>query len=198
MNRIFDEIARPVVERVDQLRHEVDDHWQIPAVEARLIWRIVRTSRCVRLCEIGVSYGFSTLHLAAAARANGGHVHAIDISEKKIEAAGHHLREAGLADVVTLHLGDAREVLRSWQEKGLPRFGNAGFDFAFIDAVKEQSHGYLDTLTPLLGDQYTLLTDNTSTHHDQLAPFVQRLRELPNVTSIDVPVGNGFEWTVKE
>ena len=64
---MFDAKVQAVIDQVDRLRDQVDDHWQIPAEEALLLAQLVRLHRAVSLVEIGVSYGFSTLHLAAAA-----------------------------------------------------------------------------------------------------------------------------------
>src|SRR5690606_22253919 len=141
-----------------------------------------RVGRCVSICEIGTSYGFSALHLAAATAPIGGHMHCFDPSEKKIEAATKNLQQAGLADVVTLHLGDARTEV--------PRCNpSQPFDFVFIDAVKEQCFEYLAAVTPKLADQAVIVTDNTTTHAAQLASFVAHLRAMPNATSCAVDVG---------
>ncbi len=187
---MFIESVQAVIDRVDRLRDEVDDHWQIPRDEALVLTQLVGIGRCVSICEIGTSYGFSTLHLAAAAQRNGGHVHTIDQDPKKVAAATQNLRDAGLLDVVTLHPGDAREILASIRPE-LP------FDFAFIDATKEQSDAYLDAIWPKLAARCILVTDNTTTHADELAAFVGRLRSLPGFVSCGVTVGNGFELTVR-
>ncbi|GAB4108477.1 MAG: hypothetical protein Kow00105_15670 [Phycisphaeraceae bacterium] len=186
---MFTETIERVIDRVDNLRHEVDDHWQIPRDEARLLAQIVRIGRFRSLCEIGVSYGFSTLHLSAAAREHGGHVHAIDISDKKIRAATKNLSDAGLINHVTLYQGDARDVLKGIHPE-------QPFDFVFLDADKQQSPAYLDAVWDQLADRTVLVTDNTHTHPDELAGFLDALRSKPGVSSCDVPVGNGFELTV--
>ena len=187
---MFPEPIRSVIDRVERLRDTVDDHWQIPKAEALVLAQLVRASRCRMICEVGTSYGFSTLHLAAAAALHGGHVHTIDRDPRKVAAATGHLGDAGLDAVVTLHEGDALEILDTL---------NAAepFDFAFIDATKEQSDAYLDALLPLLAPDCLIVTDNTSTHAEELAGFVGRLRSLPGWTSCAVPVGNGFELTVR-
>lgn len=186
---MFSPEVQAVIDRVDALRDQVDDHWQIPAAEGRLLAQVVRAGLCMSVCEIGTSYGFSTLHLAAAARANGGHVHSIDIDPRKTEAAEGYLREAGLLDAVTLHTGKAQDVLAEFKPQ-------RAIDFAFIDAWKDQSFEYLKALMPLLAPRATLATDNTSTHADELSDFVAHLRKLPGATSCAVDVGNGFEWTI--
>jgi predicted O-methyltransferase YrrM len=187
---MFSTRIQTVIDRVDKLRDEVTDHWQVPRDEAEVLAQLVRVGRCVSICEIGTSYGFSTLHLAAAAREHGGHVDTIDNDRRKYAAATESLLEAGLADVVTLHHGDARELLNELE----PR---QPFDFVFIDAVKAECDAYLDAVWPALASHCTLVTDNTLTHPAELASFVARLRSLPGFASCGVPVGNGFELTVR-
>ena len=187
---MFNATVQSVMDRVDGLREQVDDHWQIPRQEALVLAQLVRLGRCVSLCEIGHSYGFSTLHLAAAAKENGGHVDAFDISRKKHDAARGHLEEAGLGDVVTFHLGDARELLRTIRPQ-------KPYDFVFIDAVKEQSSEYLDAVLDHLAARVVITVDNTLTHGDKLSAFVDRIRAMDGVTRCDVPVGNGFEFAIR-
>jgi predicted O-methyltransferase YrrM len=177
------------MQRVDALRHQVDDHWQIPREEALLLAQLVRIGRFRSLCEIGTSYGFSALHLAAAAAECGGRLHSIDVNPKKSAAARQHLQEGGLADHVTLHTGDAREILKTLKPDDL-------FDFAFIDAAKDESIAYFEVLCPLLAPRAVLVTDNATTHAQALASFVARLRSLEAMRSCTVAVGNGFELSV--
>lgn len=186
---MFPQAIQRVIDRVDRLRDQVDDHWQIPAEEAVVLAQLVRIGRCRSICEIGVSYGFSTLHLAAAVADQGGHLDGFDASEKKIDAATGHLHEAGLSDHVTLHLGDARETVAAVS----PR---EPYDFVFIDAVKQQSGEYLRVVRPHLAQRAVIVTDNTSTHPQELSGFVEGLRGLPGVQSCAVAVGNGFELTM--
>src|SRR6516165_10555542 len=179
---MFSDRVRKVIDRVDRLRDLVNDHWQIPRDEAEVLAQLVRIGRCLSICEIGTSYGFSTLHLAAAASELGGRVHSIDHNPKKIEAAGKSLKEAGLAEIVALHEGDARSILTSVEPQPL-------FDFVFIDATKEQSNDYLDAVWPKLAPSCMLVTDNTGTHAAELASFVARLRSLPGFARCGVAVG---------
>jgi predicted O-methyltransferase YrrM len=187
---MFPDSVQRVIDQVDKLREVVNDHWQIPRDEAMLLAQLVRIGTCASICEIGTSYGFSTLHLAAAAQEHGGHVHSIDHNPKKIEAARQSLRAAGLDEVVTLHQGDARVVLR---ELHAP----SPFDFVFLDATKAECDDYLDAVWPKLASACMLVTDNIDTHADELSSFVRRLRDFPDFHSCGVSVGNGFELTVR-
>ncbi len=188
---MFSPLIQQVMNRVDALRHAVDDHWQIPRDEAVVLAQLVRLGRCVSICEIGVSYGYSTLHWAAATKPMGGHVHGFDISEKKVRAATEHLTQAGLIDCVTLHLGDACKLAAEVQPA-------KPYDLVFLDATKEETGDYLSAVWPWLGPRATLITDNTRTHPSELAAFLRRLRSIPGATSVEVPVGNGFEMTILE
>lgn len=186
---MFETGVQAVMDEVDGLRHRVDDHWQIPREEAELLAQLVRLGGCRSICEVGVSYGYSTLHLAAATQPLGGRVHGFELSAKKVAAATDHLSRAGLDGVVTIHPGDARETLAAFEPE-------SPYDFAFIDATKAQSGAYLDALLPKLADRAVLITDNTVSHAEELSDFVRRLRGLDGATSCGVRVGNGFELTV--
>ncbi len=186
---MFSPQIQAVIDRVDHLRHEVDDHWQIPRDEALVLAQIIRIGRFQSLCEIGVSYGFSTLHLAGAAAEAGGHVHAFEMDPKKVAAATKHLTEAGLIEHVTLHEGDARELVARFTP---PK----PYDFVFFDATKAESFDYLKAVQPKLASRAVFATDNSITHAKELAPFLEHLRQLPGAITAPVPVGNGFELTM--
>jgi len=183
--------AEKVARRLDEEAKSKDDAWQIPAAEAAAIHQIVLATGCRSVLEIGVSYGFSTLHLAHAVRLNKGTMHAIDASEKKISAARANLNEAGVIDIVSLHLGRAQDVLRSL----VPRMP---FDCLFIDAVKDECFDYLSAAWPRLAENCIILTDNTSTHPEELKPFLEHLRSHREViASHTIDIGNGFELSIR-
>ena len=170
---MFSDRIKGVIDRVDRLRNQVDDHWQIPRDEAIVLAQLVRIGRCISICEIGTSYGFSTLHLAAAATAHSGRVHSVDADPKKVKAAGESLKEAGLAEIVTLHEGDAQTVLTSIKPQAL-------FDFVFIDATKEQSNEYLDAVWSKLAPGCILVTDNTTTHSEKWRRLLPAFAACPS------------------
>jgi hypothetical protein len=77
-----------------------------------LLYILVRAKRPNTVVEFGTSYGISTIYLAAAVADNGtGHVVSTELSTAKVVAARANLAEAGLADRVTILLGDARTTL---------------------------------------------------------------------------------------
>ncbi len=188
---MFPDTLQSVMDKVDDLRNTTDDHMQVSRDQAWLMSQILRIGRCRSMCEIGVSYGYSTLHLAAVAAEHGGRVQAFDISEKKVNAATQHLTEAGLIDRVTIHLGDARQTLPG-VEPAEP------YDFAFIDANKDQSIEYFQALRDKLAPRCLIVADNTGNLAERMKPFVEMIRSLPGATSCDVPFEHGFELTILE
>lgn len=186
---MFSPQAQAVMEKVNALRDKVDDHWQIPQKQAHVLAQIVRIAGCRSGVEIGVSYGFSTLHLTAALSEVGGHLNAFERDERKVRLATEHLTEAGLIDSVTIHHGDALETLAQFKPA-------EPVDFAFIDATKKQSIAYLNLLEGKLAARCILVADNTGNQAEAMKPYVDHVRALPNAVSCEFPVGNGFELTL--
>ncbi len=186
---MFTPTIQTVMDQVDDLRNTTDDHMQIPKEQALLMTQIVRIGGFRSICEVGVSYGYSTLHWAAVMAETGGHVHGVDISEKKVNAATQHLTEAGLIDRVTLYLGDGREVCKSLAP-------TEPFDFLFIDARKEESIDYLNAMEDKLAPRCVIAADNTGNLAERMKPYVEHIRARPGVTSADVPIAHGFELSI--
>ena len=77
-----------------------------------LLYILARAKRPNTVVEFGTSYGISTIYLAAAVADNRiGHVVSTELSTAKVVAARANLAEAGLADRVTILLGDAMTTL---------------------------------------------------------------------------------------
>jgi predicted O-methyltransferase YrrM len=175
------------IDELDRLRTR-EDAWQIPRVEGELLYHLALAHRATLIVEVGTSYGFSGLWWAAALRKTGGKLHTIDRDPKKVTSSKATFAAAGVADVVTNHLGDARDVLAT-----VP----AGLDLAFIDADKPACRAYFDLLWPKVKPGGAILTDNVVTHRKELADYVTHLRARPDANSVELPVGNGVEWTLK-
>ena len=178
-----------VIDEVDALRHSRDDHWQIPRVEGELLYQIAVAASAKLVVEVGTSYGFSGLFWAAALQRTGGILRTIDISQKKFDASRDHFERAGVGKVVVNHLGDAFEVL--------PKIVGP-VDIAFLDGCdKSLSREFFELIWPKVRPGGSVLTDNTKSHPGELADYVSFCRARTDAISVDLPVGNGLEWTVK-
>jgi predicted O-methyltransferase YrrM len=74
---------------------------------------LCRAQGARRVAEFATSVGMSTLYFAAAVRDNGGgKVIGSELVPEKVATARRNLMAAGLADLVEIRQGDARETLR--------------------------------------------------------------------------------------
>lgn len=180
-------IAQAIAE-LELLRSQRNDHWQVPLVEGQLLHHIALSMNAKLIVEIGTSYGFSGLFWGAALKQTGGHLHTIDKDPRKYDSAKLTFTKAGLQERITNHLGDARQILE--------RLGGP-IDIAFIDADKPSTRAYFDLLWPKIRRGGCVLTDNATTHRQELKAFVEHVRSLGDASSVEVAVGNGLEWTLK-
>ncbi len=178
-----------LIQELDALRKTRDDAWQIPREEGEVLYQLAVAMNAQRIVEVGTSYGFSGLFWGAAARHNGGVFHTIDISRKKFDSSMETFDRAGLDGAIVNHLGDAVQVLPTIK---------GPIDIAFLDGIdKSANRNYFDLVWPAIRGGGSVLTDNTRTHADELADYVAYVRGRGDAISVDLPVGNGLEWTLK-
>lgn len=112
------------------------------------------------IVETGSNWGFSTIMLAQALRDSGlqGHVDTVEIDAENYAKACQNVKAAGLADLVTLHLGDAKEFLAEFTQrlKGTIRFAFLDGSHRQDDVVRE-----FELILPKLSCQSTVFFDNT-------------------------------------
>jgi predicted O-methyltransferase YrrM len=138
--------------------------------------------------EVGTSHGYSTLWLAAAANVNGGKVVTHDSNLERITAARKNFADAGLADVIEIVEGDARETLRDRTEP---------VDLLFIDAEKSYYETFFDAVYQRLVKGSVVVADNAISHQDELEDYISYVENHPNLESSLVPIGRGLEISVK-
>src|SRR5437588_7448176 len=137
---------------------------------ARFLYILLRSSRRMRILEIGTSNGYSTIWLAWAASASGGHVISIDRDAHKQALAEANLLRAELREVVDLVCGDATEIVAD-----LP----GPFDCVFFDADRYSAPAQLNLLLSKLAPGALLLADNALSHPGEIASYLQALESLP-------------------
>lgn len=154
----------------------------------RLLWILVQAARATRILEVGTSNAYSTIWLADAARATGGHVITLERNPDKVRLARENLARAGVADRVELREGNAAETLA-----GL----TGPFHFVFLDADRANYSAYLDLALPKLQPGGLLVADNVISHAEELADYLARVKSNPALFSVTVPVGKGEEISLK-
>ncbi|KZB79180.1 O-methyltransferase [Amycolatopsis regifaucium] len=151
-----------------------------------LLYSAVRSIKPDVVVELGTSYGFSTLHIAAAMRDNGhGTVFTSEIDPRKARDASWNFTAAGLHSHVRLLLGDAATSLKGFGEQ---------VDLVYLDSWVGS---YLDALTvlrPALRPGAQIYANSTRRFGVQARPYLDHVRDSANgFFSVEVPLGNGLE-----
>jgi caffeoyl-CoA O-methyltransferase len=117
-----------------------------------LLIKLIDARRCL---EVGTFTGYSSLAVALALP-DGGRILACDIDEDFTAVARRYWHEAGVAEKIDLRLAPALDTLQAEIEAGA-----AGtYDFAFIDADKENYAGYFEACLTLLRRGGLMAIDN--------------------------------------
>jgi caffeoyl-CoA O-methyltransferase len=124
--------------------------------QGQLMALLVKLIGARKALELGVYTGYSALCVAAALPADGRLV-ACDINPEWTAVAQRYWQEAGLGERIDLRLAPALETLEA-----LIKGGESGsFDFAFIDADKENYAVYYERVLELLRPGGLVAVDNT-------------------------------------
>lgn len=157
--RYLDEINRPETPVQRALREETaklpQAGMQIGANQGAFMGFLIKLigARCA--LEIGTFTGYSALAVAAALPADGKLI-CCDVSEEWTSIARRAWTEAGLADKIELKLRPAARTLDALIAAG----GAGSFDFAFIDADKENYDRYYEQCLVLVRKGGLIAVDN--------------------------------------
>lgn len=147
-----------------------------------LLYLLTMARRAGTIVEFGASLGFSTIHLAAAARDLGdARVITTELEPDKAEIARRNLAEAGLDDLVDLREGDAFETLRDVDS----------VDLLFLDGWNNLYIPVLDLLEPQLSRGALVIADLSEGDPEQV-PYCERMHDpTSGYVSVDVPLDAG-------
>jgi caffeoyl-CoA O-methyltransferase len=120
-----------------------------PAV-ARVLQQLAIAIQAKRVFEAGSAIGYSTMWWAQAVGANGRVIYT-DGDAKNAERARNYFERAGVTDRITLHTGDALEILSEQKEQ---------FDIIFNDVDKEDYPRVLRLAPSRLRKGGLFITDN--------------------------------------
>ena len=164
-------------------------HLNVTTREGRVLRQLTEAVGAKRVVEIGTSSGYSTIWLALAARATGGHVFTHEIDPEKVKIARANFKKAGLDDAITIIEGDAHETIKQHKEP---------IDVLFLDAEKKGYVDYLDQLSPLIRPGGLILG------HDMHRPmpdprYIEAVTKNPDLdTSFIMMESFGISMTLKK
>lgn len=125
------------------------------AVQGRLLTMLVEITKAHDILEIGSFTGYSATCMAYGLQTNGGgHIDALEINDELEELMHEGWRQAGVEDLITLRIGDARETL-----KALAGTGHT-YDMVFMDANKREYRDYYESAIEMLRPGGLIIADD--------------------------------------
>ncbi len=177
----------------------------VSPVQGQFMTLLIKLIGAVKTLEVGVFTGYSSLCTALALPPHG-RVVACDVSEDWTAVARRYWKEAGVDGKITLKLAPAIETLDA-----LVADGQAGtFDFAFIDADKENYDQYYERALRLVRRGGLIVFDNMLWYGKVADPGAQdaetvalralnaKLHSDDRVFNSLIAVGDGMQLAIKQ
>jgi predicted O-methyltransferase YrrM len=146
-------------EILTQLRSATAKHplanMQISPEQGQLMGLLVSLIGAKKCLEIGVFTGYSTL-VVALNLPDDGRIIACDVSDEFTSIGVKYWQQAGVNDKIDLHIAPALETL----DRLIANGETGTFDFAFIDADKNNYAAYYDRCFQLVRQNGLILIDN--------------------------------------
>ena len=177
---------------------------QIGPEQGQFMALLIRLMGARKTLEVGVFTGYSSLAVALALPADG-RIVACDVSEEWTAIARRYWAEAGVADKIALRLGPAVETLDALLAGGEAN----SFDFAFVDADKENYDRYYERALQLVRPGGLIAIDNVLSGGRVADPDAQgasvaairalnaKLHRDERVDLSLVPIGDGLTLALK-
>jgi len=175
------------MEGADWIKYRDELLLSVGPATGQLMNLLARQCKAKTILEIGTSYGYSTVWLAEAARANGGKLITLDAIADKQTYARDQIQKAGLADYVDFRLGDARDSISKIE---------GAVDFVLLDLWKDLYIACFDLFYPLLSPGALVVADNMLYPEaviSQAVNYRKHVRIKRDMQSVLIPVGSGLE-----
>jgi predicted O-methyltransferase YrrM len=195
-------------EILGKLRQETANHprggMQISPEQGQFMRLLVQLIGAKKTLEVGVFTGYSSLSVALALP-DDGKIIACDVSEEFTAIARRYWQQAGVTHKIDLHLAPALETLDQLLATGQAET----FDFAFIDADKENYDGYYERSLQLVRPGGLIAIDNVLwsgqvadlQYQDEETQAIrainQKLHHDERVTISLVPIADGLTLALK-
>jgi len=170
-----------------------------PAV-ARVLQQLALMMNARTVFELGSAIGYSTIWWAQAVGENGRVIYT-DGDSKNAERARGYFARAGVANRITLHIGDALEFLSEQKEE---------FDIIFNDVDKDDYPRVLRLVAPRLRKGGLFITDNvlwsgrvaeknpTDAKTKAILEFNRKLSDAKEFYTTILPIRDGLAVAMKK
>lgn len=177
---------------------------QISPEQGQLMALLVRLLHAKKTIDIGTFTGYSALVVAQALPADG-KVITCDIDKRATAVAQESWQQANVAHKIELRLAPALDTLKALIANG----ESDTFDFAFIDADKDNYSNYYELSLQLLRQGGLIAIDNVlwsgrvadTNDNDKATLAIRKLNELVHhdkrVAMSMIPIGDGLTLALK-
>jgi len=145
-----------------------DAMMQLSPEQGQFLGMLVHLTGARRTIEVGVFTGLSALHVALALPADG-RIVACDVNAQTTAIARRYWSEAGVEEKIDLRIAPAAHTLDALVQEG----AGESFDFAFVDADKENYQHYYELVLKLLRPGGLAAFDNVLWHGRVIDDAVQ-------------------------
>ena len=157
----------------------------VPPQDGRFLRIITEAMNAKNVVEIGTSTGYSGIWFGLALQKTGGKLTTFEIDAQRAATARENFKKAGMADIITVVLGDAHEKVKSLK---------GPIDILFLDADKEGYIDYLDKLLPLVRPGGLVIAHNINPRMADLK-YMEAITTNPNLETI---IRSGVGITLKK
>ena len=163
VNTLAEQYAEEYSGREDDLLKNINEytykthphaHMLSGPVQGSFLAMLSNITKPLRILEVGTFTGYSALCLAKGLQETG-QLHTIEIREEDASIARAYFTESLYADKITLHVGDAMDVIRNLDEQ---------WDIVFIDADKPGYINYYELILPSVKQNGLIIADNVLFH----------------------------------
>lgn len=146
----------PILKELRDETHKLTNfNMQIAPEQGQFMALLVELIGAKKTLEVGTFTGYSALVIALALPQDG-EVNTCDVDAKSVKIAQHYWQNAGVANKIKLYLGKASDTLQQFIDQGQ----SGTFDFAFIDADKNNYDDYYEKSLVLVRSGGLIAIDN--------------------------------------
>lgn len=125
------------------------------AAQGQLMRMLALMSGARRILELGTFTGYSAICLASALPEDG-HLDTLELNDELEDLILEGFEKAGLADRISLHIGDCKETLSKMRSE----MNGVLYDIVYIDANKREYCEYYDLVFDMIRPGGLILADN--------------------------------------
>lgn len=173
-------------------------------VEGKLMEMLSGMIQPSNILEIGAFTGYSAICLARGLKEEG-MLDSLELNDELEDLILQAHEKAGLADKITLHIGDAKQTLKILKEQGKM------YDLVFIDANKREYPAYYELVFDMVRPGGYILADNVlwdgkvyqenvpqDAQTQGIFKFNEIVKEDPRVENVIIPLRDGMNLIRKK